>query len=253
MMDSFRSPQVLLLIGGTSEIGLKTVQEIAKRNRLKKIIVTSRNEKSLDISKKILQKYDIEFEGHELDLENTNNLKSIIDTIFENNSVDICLISAGYLPENEITLIDSKEAVKTALINYVGPLEVGVSVMSRFKSQGFGYLVIISSAAASRPRKDIFTYGSAKSAIDHWAEGYSYTLNSPAVKIIIVRPGMVRTKMSSGLKEIPFTVNTIDVANQILLNITKKNSIIWVPSKLKYVIFLIKHLPRFIYIRIKIR
>ena len=47
MMDSFRNPQVVLLIGGTSDIGISTIKELFKNNRLTKIIVTSHNEENL--------------------------------------------------------------------------------------------------------------------------------------------------------------------------------------------------------------
>ena len=56
MMDSFRNPQVVLLIGGTSDIGIRTIEELFKNNRLTKILVTSQNEENLKLSKERLSK-----------------------------------------------------------------------------------------------------------------------------------------------------------------------------------------------------
>jgi decaprenylphospho-beta-D-erythro-pentofuranosid-2-ulose 2-reductase len=253
MMDSFGNAQNLLLIGGTSEIGLETIFEFAKANRVIKVIVTSQNEKSLIESKQKLIRLGIEIEGHLLDLEDTKNVAKIIKNILNNNQIDICLVAAGYLPNNSEALQNPSEAVRTALINFVGPLAVGTAVMNYFIEQGFGSLIIFSTVAALRPRRDIFVYGASKVALDFWANGYSATINSKAIKIFIVRTGMVRTKMTSGLKEAPFTINTVDVAKAVKRNLFKQKVIIWVPQHFKLIMFIFVKIPGFIFKRINMR
>ena len=253
MMDSFRNPQTILLIGANSDIGLAVINELEKSKRLVKLIAAGRNKESLRICQDRFQSLNIKFEGHELDFENFSNKSEIIEQIFNQNQIDLCIIASGYLPINDIAIEDSNEAVKTAMINYVGPLEVGTIVMKNFKIQGSGLLILFSSAAAIRPRKDIFNYGAAKSALEHWAIGYSDSLKTNAVKLQVVRPGMVRTKMSNGLKEVPFTVDAEDVAKQIKRSLNSRHTIIWVPNKLKYLMFIVKNLPRFVFKRIKVR
>jgi decaprenylphospho-beta-D-erythro-pentofuranosid-2-ulose 2-reductase len=253
MMDSFRNPQNILLIGANSDIGVGIIKELGTSNRLVKLIVASKNKESLQICRERFEDSNFKFEGHVVNFENSTNKSEVIEQIFNQNQIDLCIIASGYLPRNDIASEDCNEAVKTALINYLGPLEVGTIVMKNFKKQGFGLLILFSSAAAIRPRKDIFNYGAAKAALEHWAVGYSETLQTKAVKLLVVRLGMVRTKMSEGLKEVPFTVDVKDVAKQIKRGLNSRHSIIWVPNKLKYAMFIIKHLPRFVFKRIKVR
>jgi decaprenylphospho-beta-D-erythro-pentofuranosid-2-ulose 2-reductase len=253
MMDSFRNPQVVLLIGGTSDIGISTIEEIFKNNRLIKVIVTSQNEENLELSKRRLSKLGIEIEGRILNLEQTHKCKPVLEEIFQNNNIDLCIVASGFLPNNEVASTNTDLAIRTALINYVGPLEVSTTVLNAFRNQGGGILVLFSSAATFRARKDIFNYGAAKSALDHWAIGFASTLTSPAIKILIVRSGMVRTKMSKGLNEAPFTLNPEDVAKLIAKSFARNKTIIWAPNKLKIVKFILVNLPNFIFKRIKVR
>jgi decaprenylphospho-beta-D-erythro-pentofuranosid-2-ulose 2-reductase len=253
MMDSFRNPQVVLLIGGTSDIGIRTIEELFKNNRLTKILVTSQNEENLKLSMERLSKLEIEIEGRVLNLEQTHKCGPIIDEILQKNHVDLCLLASGILPNNEIASRNTDLAIKTALINYVGPLEVGTAVLNAFKNQGGGILVLFSSAATFRARKDIFNYGAAKSALDHWAVGFAGTLTSPAIKILLVRSGMVRTKMSMGLTDAPFTINPEDVAKLISKSLARNKTILWAPNKLKIIKFILVNLPNFIFKRIKVR
>ena len=253
MMNSFGSPQTLLLVGSTSEIGLQTVFEIAKDNRLIKVIVTAKSETSLIQSKKKLEVLGINIEGHILDLENINSVEKIITNILISNQIDICLLAAGHLPDNLLVIESPSEAVRTALINFVGPLAIGTTVMNYFSKQGFGSLVVYSTVAALRPRKDVIVYGASKSALDFWANGYADLANSKAIKIFVVRSGMVRTKMTKGLKEVPFTSNPIEVAKAIKRNLYRKQRVIWVPIRIRFFIFIFLKIPRVIFKRIKIR
>jgi|688.fasta_scaffold769475_1 decaprenylphospho-beta-D-erythro-pentofuranosid-2-ulose 2-reductase len=253
MMDSFRNPQIVLLIGGTSDIGIRTIEEMFKNSRLKKIIVTSQNEENLELSRKRLSELKIEIEGRILDLEQTHKCRPIIEEIFQNNNIDLCIIASGFLPNNEIASVNTDLGIKTALINYVGPLEVSTTALNAFRKQGGGILVLFSSAATFRARKDVFNYGAAKSALDHWAVGFTGTLTSPAIKILLVRSGMVRTKMSKGLIEAPFTIDPEDVAKLITKSLARNKTIIWVPNKLKIIKFILVNLPNFIFKRIKVR
>ena len=253
MMDSFRNPQVVLLIGGTSDIGLCTIEELFKSCRLTKIIVTSQNKENLELSRERLSKLEIDIEGRILNLEQTHKCKPIIEEIFEKNNVDLCIIASGFLPNNKIASSNTDISIKTALINYVGPLEVGTTVLNAFENQGSGILVLFSSAATFRARKDIFNYGAAKSALDHWAIGFAGALASPAIKILLVRSGMVRTKMSKGIDDAPFSINPEDVAKLITRSLSRKKTILWAPNKLKLIKFIFVNLPNSIFKRIKVR
>ena len=76
----------------------------------------------------------------------------------------------------------------------------------------------MSSAAGERVRRSNFVYGSTKAGLDGFYLGLGEALREFGVRVLVIRPGQVRTKTtiehlkSTGAKEAPFTVDKEDVA-----------------------------------------
>jgi decaprenylphospho-beta-D-erythro-pentofuranosid-2-ulose 2-reductase len=246
MIDALHNPQTVLLIGGNSDIGFGIINELVKLNRIKKVIVTGTNMNSLDIKYKNIRELNIDVIIVELNFEKMQNYNLKLKEIFENNYVDMCIVSTGYLPRNDLAIIDSNMAVKAASINFIGPMVSGIEALNGFSKQGKGTLIVLSTVAVEIPRKDIVIYGSTKIGLDYWARSMMKNILGTPIKIVLVKPGMVRTKMTENLKEVPFIVDVDYLARKIVKLYKQDKSIIWVPSILRYVIIIIRFLPRFI-------
>jgi decaprenylphospho-beta-D-erythro-pentofuranosid-2-ulose 2-reductase len=68
--------------------------------------------------------------------------------------------------------------------------------------------------------------------------------------VTIVRPGFVRTKMTSGLKPAPLAVESSVVAEAILRGLEIGASVVWVPPVLRPVFAVMRVLPRALWRRI---
>jgi PAS domain S-box-containing protein len=64
------------------------------------------------------------------------------------------------------------------------------------------------------------------------------------VRVLVVRPGFVKSKMTAGLDEIPLSVTPDDVAEAITDAIQSKRELIWVPGPLRAVMSGLRHVPR---------
>jgi decaprenylphospho-beta-D-erythro-pentofuranosid-2-ulose 2-reductase len=73
--------------------------------------------------------------------------------------------------------------------------------------------------------------------------GLAQSLDGTGVKMQILRPGVVRTKMSRGLPEPPFTTGADDVAENVMRALATDKLVIWSPPILRYVAFAIRHFP----------
>jgi decaprenylphospho-beta-D-erythro-pentofuranosid-2-ulose 2-reductase len=62
--------------------------------------------------------------------------------------------------------------------------------------------------------------------------------------VLVVRPGFVKSKMTSGLDDIPLSVTPDDVAEAIADAIQGKRELIWVPGTLRAVMSGLRHVPR---------
>ncbi len=66
---------------------------------------------------------------------------------------------------------------------------------------------------------DNYLCGATKVGLDAWANGLADALADEPIRILVVRPGMVRTRMSAGHKEPPFTCDPEDVAEAVAKNL----------------------------------
>jgi decaprenylphospho-beta-D-erythro-pentofuranosid-2-ulose 2-reductase len=252
VIDGLGAMQNVLLIGGTSEIGLSIVDSIFGQKRGVRLVVTVKTNVEIEqVREKLAERFaGVKVEVVVMNLLDSGLLAEPIRNIFSDSEIDVTVIAAGVLPNAELSFSDPKTAVESSKINYLGPIEIGTEVIGQYKNQGHGRLVIISSVAGERPRKDNYVYGAAKAGLDAWANGLADSLHGLPIRTLVVRPGMVRTKMSSGLPEAPFTCDPKDVGKAVLRRLNRGPVVIWVPGKLKYVMAVFRHLPRFIFRRL---
>jgi decaprenylphospho-beta-D-erythro-pentofuranosid-2-ulose 2-reductase len=112
-------------------------------------------------------------------------------------------------------------------------------------------MLVLSSVAGVRVRKSNFVYGSAKAGLDAFAQGLTDALAGTPVTLHVIRPGFVRSKMTTGLPEAPFTAEADAVAAAAVAALgSPQSGTRWVPAKLRPIFFGLNHLPRPLWRRI---
>jgi decaprenylphospho-beta-D-erythro-pentofuranosid-2-ulose 2-reductase len=64
------------------------------------------------------------------------------------------------------------------------------------------------------------------------------------VHVLVIRPGFVRTKMTAGLTAAPFAVSAAAVADAVVAGLRSGAHTVWAPPALRYVMLVMRHLPR---------
>ncbi len=223
----------MLLVGGTSEIGLAIVRELS--GRLQRVILAGRDQAGLE---QAAAEFGDAGQTVALDLTKPDTWTAAVESAFADSDVDVVILAAGMLGDNDT------DPALMAQINYVGPIAVGTAAVERLRRQGHGVLVVLSSVAAERPRADNYLYGSTKAGLDAWANGLADALVGSGVRVLVVRPGMVRTRMSAGSPEAPMTCEKEDVARAVAKNLVNGPVTIWVPAPLQFLMSGLRHLPR---------
>lgn len=234
MIDSLGKPQSVLLVGGTSEIGLAIVQALS--GRLQRLVLAGRDQQAMRDSAEKFPGVDVVTVP--LDLVDQQTWAPAVAAAFDTGDIDVVVFAAGVLPA------DNSDPVGVAMVNYVGPMTMGEDIVARLRQQGHGVIVVMSSVAAERPRADNYLYGSSKAGIDAWANGLADTLVDTGVRVLVVRPGMVRTRMSADSPPAPMTCDPEDVAAAIAKHLTHGPTTIWVPRQLQVLMSGLRHLPR---------
>jgi len=104
-----------------------------------------------------------------------------------------------------------------------------------------------------RPRKDNFVYGSSKAGLDAFAQGLGDRLVGTGVRVVVVRPGFVRTKMTEGMEAAPFSTTPEAVAERIVGGLAKGSEVVWAPALLGPLFLVMGLLPRRVWRRVSDR
>ena len=141
-----------------------------------------------------------------------------------------------------------------AEINYTAAVSVGVLLGEKMRAQGFGQIIAMSSAAGERVRRSNFVYGSTKAGLDGFYLGLGEALREFGVRVLVIRPGQVRTHAFERVhvKEAPLTVDKEYVAELAVTASAKGKELVWAPGAFRYVMMVLRHMPRPIFRKLPI-
>src|SRR5712672_4572453 len=259
VLDAVGNPQTILLLGGTSEIGL-AICERYLRNAPARIVLTALPDEPV-VDKVVVQlragcAKSVVFFFY--DAAATESHPKVIDAAFAGGDVDVAIVAFGLLGDAEELWQNQRKAVQVAEINYTAAVSVGVLVGERMRAQGFGQIIAMSSAAGERVRRSNFVYGSTKAGLDGFYLGLGEALRPSGVRVLVIRPGQVRTSTTiahwkaTGVKEAPFTVDKEYVADLAVTASAKGKELVWAPAAFRYVMMVLRHIPRSIFRRLPI-
>ncbi len=243
MIDSLGNVQSVLLVGGTSEIGQAILTRLAQGGRLQRIVLLGRNEQALEASAQGWRDSGLDASVVVADLAGEIDVPVLTSRCFESGDIDVVVMAAGITPDGEAET-DPELVRRVAMVNFVSQMQLGTEFVQRLRLQGHGALVVLSSVAVERPRADNYVYGATKGGLDAWANGLADALVGEPIRVLVVRPGMVRTRMSVGHKEPPFTSDPEDVADAVAKNLRTGPVTVWVPPQLRILMSGLRHAPR---------
>jgi decaprenylphospho-beta-D-erythro-pentofuranosid-2-ulose 2-reductase len=253
LINAVGNPQALLLLGGTSEIGLAIVEEYLKKGPARVVLAALPNDPGRDAAVAQVQaagasKVDvIDFDGID-----TASHPAVIDQAWSGGDVDVAIVAFGLDGDPEELWQNQRKAVQIAEVNYTAAVSVGVLVGEKMRGQGFGRIIAMSSAAGERVKRTNFVYGSTKAGLDGFYLGLGEALREYGVRVLVIRPGMVRTKFSAHVKEAPLTVDKEFVAALAVRASDKGKELVWAPGQFRYVMMILRHIPRPIFRKLPI-
>jgi decaprenylphospho-beta-D-erythro-pentofuranosid-2-ulose 2-reductase len=251
VINGLGAVQSVMVVGGASEIGVAIVRRLADKGRLHRVVLAGRPGERLERARVDLERdlREVAVDVVPLDLTQVGTIGDAVDGAWQ-DGIDVVVLTAGVLPNADEAARDPQVAVHAATVNYVGQLEAGTAALAAMHRQGHGSLIVISSVAAERPRKDNYVYGSTKVGLDAWATGAADAHAGTPIRVVVVRPGMVRTRMSAGMPEAPMTCDAEDVAKAVARAAVRGPATVWVPGKLRYLMMILRHLPRPVFRRL---
>lgn len=245
MINAVGKPQHILLLGGTSDIGLAIVEEFLSSGSATVTLAARKTSSHLDAAvKKIEAAGATAVNVIDFDATDFSSHPKVIDAAWEHGEVDVAIVAFGTLGDAEELWQNQEKAVASAQINYTGGVSVGVLLGQKMKAQRHGTIVALSSVAGVKVRRSNFVYGSTKAGFDGFYEQLGEALREFGARVLLVRPGQVRTKMSADVEEAPLTVDREDVAKAVVDGVINKKDTVWVHPLFQYVTMVLQHIPK---------
>jgi len=238
-------PQHVVVIGGGADLSRAILRALAGRG-LSSVLLAGRTIESLEGAVKDLHVLPVEkVEVALLDVTDIGALEKFVDVALERlGTIDMVLVASGVLGSSDLDSLDAPSVARLATVNFTGPAAATAAFARVLRNQGHGRIVVLSSVAGYRVRAANLVYGAAKAGLDGFALGLGDALAGTGVKVMVVRPGFVRTKMTAGRKAPPFSIDPPKVADAVIRGLESDAEVVWVPSVLRYVFALLRLAPR---------
>ncbi|MDG3086934.1 SDR family oxidoreductase [Vibrio hannami] len=242
----------IVLVGATSGMAMAVARLCAERND--RLFLVARDETKLKmLSQDLYARGSDKVGTFSLDVNDIEKHRDMFDEA-ENTlggCIDLVIIAHGTLPDQ----IECQKLVDSALrefnTNAVSTMALLTELANRFEKQKSGTIAVISSVAGDRGRPSNYVYGAAKAAVSTYLEGLRARLFKSGVHVLDIKPGFVATPMTQDL-ELPdlLTVTPDKVAKDIISAIEKKRDVIYTPFFWKYIMLIIKSIPRTVFKRL---
>lgn len=238
----------ILLIGGTSEIGLAIVRRMAGEGPVRAVLLGRDRDGLVRAAASV---GGSEGDCEVVDADDLDAHEAAIGHAFDRaGGFDVVVLAVGALGAQAGLDAERAESLRVMRVNFLGAGSLLLAGLDALRRQGRGTMIVLSSVAGERVRASNAIYGAAKAGLDGLAQALADSLAGSGVRVLVVRPGFVRTKMTAGLKPAPFAVDADAVAEATVRALNGREHTIWVPRALRYVFAVIRHLPRPIYRRL---
>jgi short-subunit dehydrogenase len=167
--------------------------------------------------------------------------------------IDIVLIAHGMLPEQSLCKNDLALCRDTLEVNAVSPALFAEAFAGHFAKAERGTLAIIGSVAGDRGRKANYTYGACKSLVARYAEGLQHHFAGTGVSVVLIKPGPTDTPMAASHRASGRRLASVEeVARAIVRGVDVKRPVVYAPAQWALIMFMVRHLPRFIFNRLNL-
>ena len=241
----------VLILGATSAIARGTAAAFAARGD--NLYLASRDLEELKrIAADFQIRYGVKVYYGLFDAAKTDThpefFKNVIKEMHELSGV---VLAFGMLGDQRAAR-DFKVAGKIITSNFTGAVSILSLCANHFEPLKRGFIIGLSSVAGDRGRQSNYVYGAAKGALSLYLQGLRNRLYPSGVRVITIKPGFVDTAMTFGLPGLFLVATPQNIGKQIVKTLSKSADIVYLPGFWRFIMLIIKHVPEFIFKRMKL-
>lgn len=181
--------QVCLLTGASSGIGNAIAKSLISKNKYE-VVITARREEKLQM---------LQAEGVSImagDLNSRDFQDQIEQHIFDTyGRCDYLFNCAGMIEAGAIEEIDLNRLSDMLRLNIESTFILTYKFLKRFKQQGHGHVINISSVLGTKVRPTAGAYAASKFAMEALSEALRMELSGSNIQVSCIEPGLVMTEL----------------------------------------------------------
>ena len=113
------------------------------------------------------------------------------------STIDTVVVTAGDFATQPVLEQDLERTRHLLTVNFTNTVLFCELARTRLLARG-GTLCVFSSVAGDRGRKPVILYGAAKAGLTHYLEGLDHKYRAQGLRVVCVKPGFVKTSMTTG-------------------------------------------------------
>jgi decaprenylphospho-beta-D-erythro-pentofuranosid-2-ulose 2-reductase len=242
----------ILIIGATSAIAQATARLFAAdgdafflvardKEKVRAVADDLRARGAAQVTTTIMNVND--FDRHEAMVQEAFQCLGAIDTV---------LIAHGTLSNQKDSEASFQVTRREFETNALSVISLLTHLANRLERQGYGTLSVISSVAGDRGRQVNYVYGAAKAAVTTFMQGLRNRLHRVGVHVLTIKPGLVDTPMTAGLRKGVLWAKPEAVAAGIYEAIREKKDVIYLPRYWQPIMWLLRAIPEPIFKRLRL-
>lgn len=237
--------QSVLIIGGTADIGRAIARAYAAQGD--SLILTGRDPERLARDAADLHtRHGGAVATLALDVADADSRAAFLAALPELPDCVICVV--GLLERDG----SPDSAARMMAVNYTAPVLLLEALAGRMAARGSGVIIGISSVAGERGRAAGIIYGSSKAGFTAYLSGLRQARWREGVRVITIKPGFVRTRMTAAMKLPPVvTATSEEVAGAVLAAHQGRRDVVYVRRIWWAIMAIIRALPEPLFKRMR--
>jgi decaprenylphospho-beta-D-erythro-pentofuranosid-2-ulose 2-reductase len=241
--DRSKITKKILVLGATSGIAEATCRIWAAQGA--QLFLIARNPEKLAAVAADLKLRGAAYVGTAVaDLDETDKHAELLaHAINSLTGMDIAYLTYGILGDQPRAEQDFEHAAQILHSNFVAPVSLLTWLANFCVQRHSGMLAVISSVAGDRGRKSNYLYGASKAGLTAFLAGLRNRVDRQGVTVLTIKPGPVKTAMTTGMKGSEKFADVNKVAATIVKAIDRRADNLYVPFQWQPIMFVIRNIP----------
>lgn len=186
--------QLALITGASSGMGLEYAKQLAKRN-FDLLIVSNQQDQLVEAASSIVEEFGVNVIPHYQDLASPDAAERLHDYCLENKlEVEVLVNNAGMFFFKELTPQEKRAEIMLSL-HISTPTRLCILFGEDMKKRGHGYILNMSSMAATLPMPGITIYSATKAYLKSFSRSLYFEMRPYGVGVTVVCPAAIATPL----------------------------------------------------------